>query len=145
MLLLSSPNRLPLSSLFCFVSMFSIDVFPEMFVPSFLSLFSIYWITLPLVFPVPHYTSPSSGLCGSHQPYRGRQAGCWKQRLIPTRVSDPLNRKLKTCILILLPKSYSYSYCNELMPPTNQKQSGHYILIGFHSICRNHILYIKTQ
>ena len=39
MFLLSSPNRLPLLSLFCFVFMFSIDVFPEMFVPSFLSLF----------------------------------------------------------------------------------------------------------
>ena len=30
-------------------------------------------------------------------------------------------------------------YCNELMSSTNQKQSGHYILIGRHLICRNHI------
>ena len=42
-------------SLFCFVLMFPIDVFSEMFVPSFPSLFfSIYWTSPPLVNPVPH-------------------------------------------------------------------------------------------
>ena len=47
------------------------------------------------------------------QPYRRMRAGYQKQRLIPTRVSDPLNRKLKTCI--------SSSSSNNLMPiPTTK-------------------------
>ena len=77
----------------------SIDVFPEMFDPSSFSLyFSSFSFSPTLISPVSHYTYPS-GWCGSRQPYRRGRAGTRKQRLIPTRVTDRLNRTLKTCFI----------------------------------------------
>ena len=55
-------------------------------------------ISPTLISPVSHYTYPS-GWCGSRQPYRRGRAGSRKQRLILTRVTDPLNRTLKTCFI----------------------------------------------
>ena len=77
----------------------SIDVFPEMFDPSSFSLyFSSSGFSPTLISPVSHYTYPS-GWCGSRKPYRRGRAGSRKQRMIPTRVTDPLNRTLKTCVI----------------------------------------------
>ena len=85
---------------FLFVIFFpSTDVFPEMFDPSSFSLyFSSLGFSPTLISLVSHYTYPS-GWCESRQPYRRGRAGSRKQRLIPTRVTDPLNRTLKTCVI----------------------------------------------
>ena len=48
-----------------------------MFVPYFLSLFfSIYWTSIPLVNPVPHYTFPSAVVCAA----------------IPVNINNPTDR-----------------------------------------------------
>ena len=88
----------------------SIDVFPEMFDPSYFSLyFSFIGFSPTLINLVSHYTYPS-WWCRSRQPYRRGRAGSRKQRLIPTRVTDPLNHKLKTCF------ADDYSPYNNLTP-----------------------------
>ena len=74
---------------------------------------SLYFSSLgfspTLISLVSHYTYPS-GWCGSRQPYRRGRAGSRKQRLIPTRVTNPLNRTLKTCVID------DYSSYNNLTP-----------------------------
>ena len=44
---------------------------------------------------------------GSRQPYKRGRAGTRKQRLIPTRVTDPLNRTLKTFVMMIIPLTIS--------------------------------------
>ena len=88
--------------------MFSIHVFPEMFDPSFLSL-----LLLPLLSDFSPFGKPCTTLhfpyklfVRSRQAYKRRLAGCREQRLIPTRISDPLNRKLKPVFFIPLLITY---------------------------------------
>ena len=50
-----------------------------------------------------------SGLCGCQTYIRGR-AGTQKQKLIPTRVTDPINPTFKTCVID------DYSPYNNLTP-----------------------------
>ena len=72
-------------SLRCLILLPSLSISPPLFFSTLIS-------------PVSHYTYPS-GWCRSRQPYRRGRAGTRKQRLIPTRVTDPLNRTLKTCFI----------------------------------------------
>ena len=70
-----------------------------MFDPSYFSLyFSFFGFSPILINLVSHYTY-SSGWCRSRQPYRRGRADSRTQRLIPTQVTDPLNRTLKTCFI----------------------------------------------
>ena len=70
-----------------------------MFDPSYFSLyFSFFGFSPILINLVSHYTY-SSGWCRSRQPYRWGRADSRTQRLIPTQVTDPLNRTLKTCFI----------------------------------------------
>ena len=63
------------------------------------SLFFMFTLFLPSL-PVPHYTPPSSGLYRCCQPYRRKRAGVFKlRRKIPSRVTDPWNRKFQNCII----------------------------------------------
>ena len=89
----------PVYFLFFMLFFPSFDVFPEIFDPSSFSLyFSSLGLSPTLISPVSHYTYPN-GWCGSSQPYRRGRTGSRKQRLMPTRVTDSLNRTLKTCLI----------------------------------------------